>query len=216
MKALNGEIKDLEDKITKLAEEQQAADSLRDEEAAAYANEQTSFSSTIESIGKALQKLKDAKCDSAGLIELESSVKRAQMASSSALTHNESRVMQAFLQQPFDAREGSTHVMRCDPVRMKPVIELLKKLNSDFDTQKLESTKAENNKKNSHERNTLLNEKETKATSDLRDETVKARDEDETALLKRYSPIGLNAAPKLNLIGNPIGILHRSKGKKKM
>jgi len=149
IEGLEADIKELSDEIDEREAANSTADEDRKEEAAAFKKRDDNYKTTIAAIEGALKGLKGSNNASGNVVlaALKQKVKVAVMYGSAVMTHEDHQVAHAFLQQGDAPDEPK---LRKYDFKSGGVIELLEKLIKNFEDEKLESHKAEQNAINAH------------------------------------------------------------------
>lgn len=143
--SLTEQISTLDAELNKRKADQVKADKIRADEEAAFTQAEKDFKDTIQAISDAVAGLKGSK---KGLVDVRRVVKRAAIAAASVLTHKQHKVLHAFLQE--EPVSGTGRVREYD-FHSGGVVELLEKLQRDFESQLLDAQKAETNAVNGYE-----------------------------------------------------------------
>jgi len=143
--SLSEQIDTLGVELSKRKADQKKADDLRADELGVFTQTETDFKDTIKAISDAVAGLKGSK---KGLASIKQVVKKAALAADSIMSHEDHKKIHAFLQE--EPISGTGRVREYD-FHSGGVIELLEKLQRDFEGQLLNSQKAETNSINSHQ-----------------------------------------------------------------
>jgi DNA repair exonuclease SbcCD ATPase subunit len=137
--------------LTKQIEETEAASAkakkIREEENENYKEADEDFAETIDSIQMCIDSLEGAKADVASLLA-QKSVRKVLNLASLLVSEQEQAVLSSFLQTMQE--QPSKPKAKTYSFKSQGVIELLKKLLEKFETDKLETTKAETNALNAY------------------------------------------------------------------
>jgi len=144
--SLTTQIAKLEAELNKRKADAQKADEIRGNENEVFVQSEQDFKDTIQAISDAVAGLKGSK--KPGLAAVKRVVKKAAIAASSIMSHSEHKVLHAFLQE--EPVSGTGRVREYD-FHSGGVIELLEKLQHDFESQLLDAQKGETNAVNAHE-----------------------------------------------------------------
>jgi DNA repair exonuclease SbcCD ATPase subunit len=141
---LEVDIAALEKQIGEIEAAAAKAEKIREDEEKTYTEADADFKETISAIQEVIDGLEDAK---KGASLLETSVTKVLNLASMFVSEHEQKVLSSFLQE---ARQPKKPKAKGYTFKSQGVIELLKKLKEKFETDQLETTKAETNSLNSY------------------------------------------------------------------
>jgi len=192
---LTADLELLEKQIEENGAASAKADKIREEEADTYKQADADFAETLDAIQQCIDALESTKGDVDSLLA-QKSVKKVLNLASMLVSDKEQVVISSFLQEMQQPKKPKAKVYS---FKSQGVIELLKKLLEKFETDKLETTKAETNAINAYnmakqarEEALAAFEKSKKEKEEIKGEAEKAKTEAEDDLSSTKDDLAAN------------------------